>query len=264
MISGLGSLVKQNTNTITLGGNNTFTGLVQITNGVLQLGASGSIGGAAAIQLSSGAVFDVTAVSGFAVGSFQTLAGVGSVSGNVTVNGAVSPGPLGTLSFAKNLVLSGTTVMELNRTNVQNADSISAATLAFGGTLIVTNTGSALQAGDWFQLFSGALTGAFGATNLPALSSPNLFWDASKLNSQGLLAVALKTPDAPTILRPTLNGANLLLQANSQTGFNYVLQATAQLVPANWTAIQTNAGGSLMNFTIPITSTQQFFRICVQ
>ena len=121
-----------------------------------------------------------------------------------------------------------------------------------------------LQAGDSFQLFSGAINGAFTSTNLPALPA-NLFWDTSKLNSDGILTVALQTAAAtPVIFSPTLNGTNLTLQVNSQSGFNYVLQATAQLSPADWTPIQTNSGGGLLSFTIPISSTQQFFRISVQ
>jgi autotransporter-associated beta strand protein len=252
--------------TWTLNNTNTYTGPTQISNAVLQLGADASIGGTPMIQLSSGAVLNVAAVSGgFAVGSSQTLAGVGSVSGNVTVNGTVSPGPLGTLNFANSLVLSGTAVMELNRTNAQNADLISAATLALGGTLTVTNIGGALQAGDSFQLFSGAISGAFSATSLPALSPTNLFWDTSRLNSQGILALALEPAASPTILPPSWNGTNLTLQVNSQTGYNYVLEVTPQLAPANWTAIQTNGGGGLLTFTIPINAdTQQFFRIGVQ
>lgn len=262
-ICGSGSILKRNTGALTLTASNAFTGNLTINAGALAL--AGSIGGTPKIQLSGGAVLDVAAVlGGFTVGNSQTLAGVGGVSGNVTVNGTVNPGPLGTLNFSNNLSLSGMTVMELNRTNAQNADLISAATLAFGGTLTVTNIGGMLQAGDSFQLFSGSITGAFAATNLPALSSTNLFWDASKLNSHGILAVALKPAVAPTILPPLMNGTNLTLQASSQSGFNYVLQATAQLAPANWTAIQSNAGGSLLTFTIPITGTQQFFRICVQ
>jgi autotransporter-associated beta strand protein len=266
LISGLGSVVQENTNTVTLNSSNSFTGPLLISGGVLQLGASGSIGGAPTIQLSNGAILDVTAVSGgFAVGSSQTLAGVGNVSGNVTVNGVVSPGPLGSLNFANSLALPGTAVMELNRTNAQNADLISAATVAFGGTLTVTNLGAALQAGDSFQLFSGVISGVFVVTNLPALSSTNLFWDTSKLDSQGILAVALEPAASPTILPPSWNGTNLTLQANSQAGFNYVLQATPQLAPANWTAIQTNAGGGVLTFTVPISAgTQQFYRICVE
>jgi autotransporter-associated beta strand protein len=262
-ISGLGSVLKRNTGSVTLAASNTFTGTLTISAGTLAL--AGSIGGTPRIQVAGGAVLDVAAVpGGFAVGNSQMIAGVGSVSGNVTVNGTASPGPLGTLTFANSLALSGTAIMELNRTNAHNADLITAATLAFGGTLTVTNMGGALQAGDSFQLFSGAITGTFAATNLPALSSTNLLWDTSKLNSQGILAVALKPAASLTILPPTWSGTNLTLQASSQAGFSYVLQATLQLAPANWTAIQTNAGGGLATFVIPIASTQQFFRICVQ
>jgi autotransporter-associated beta strand protein len=265
-INGMGSVVQENTNTISLNGSNNFTGSLLISRGMLQVGATGSIGGTPVIQLSGGAVLNVAAVpGGFAVGSSQTLAGTGSVSGNVTINGTVSPGPMGTLNFANSLVLSGAAVMELNRTNNPNEDLISAAALVFGGALTVTNVGGALRAGDSFQLFSGAINGAFAATNLPALSSTNLYWDTSKLNSQGILAVALETAAPPTILSRTWDGTNLTLQVNSQAGFNYVLQATPVLAPANWIAIQTNAGGGLATFVIQANAgTQQFFRILVQ
>jgi hypothetical protein len=76
--------------------------------------------------------------------------------------------------------------------------------------------------------------------------------------------VALKIAAAPTILSPTWNGTNLTLQVSSQAGFNYVLESTPSLAPANWTAIQTNSGGGLLTFTIPTNaSAQHFFRIRV-
>jgi beta-mannanase len=69
----------------------------------------------------------------------------------------------------------------------------------------------------------------------------------------------------PSILPPSWDGANLRLQVTSQSGFSYVLQATPQLGPADWTPIETNAGGGLLSFTIPTNArTQQFFRISVQ
>jgi hypothetical protein len=45
-----------------------------------------------------------------------------------------------------------------------------------------------------------------------------------------------------------------------------VVEATPALVPASWTAIQTNAGGGLLTFTIPIdpANPERFFRIRVQ
>ena len=265
-ISGAGSVIQENTNTVTLNGADTFTGPLQIRAGALQLGAGASIGGTTTIQLFNGAVLNISTVSAsFVVGGSQTLAGVGSVLGDVTVNGTAGPGSLGTLNFANNLALSGTVVMELNRTNTPSADLISAATLELGGTLTVTNLGGALQAGDTFQLFSGSITGTFAATNLPTLSPTNLFWDTSKLNNQGILTVALQTAAVPTIFPPRWDGTNLTLQVSSQSGFNYVLQSTVQLVPANWTAIQTNAGGGLLTFTIPVNGgSQQFFRLSVQ
>jgi len=101
------TVYKTGSGTWTLNNVSSYTGPTQITNGVLQLGASGSISGTPTIQLSTGAVLNVAAVSGgFAIGSSQTLAGVGSVSGNVTVNGTLSPGPLGTLNFAMSLPFS--------------------------------------------------------------------------------------------------------------------------------------------------------------
>jgi hypothetical protein len=85
------------------------------------------------------------------------------------------------------------------------------------------------------------------------------------VSSDTSIVTVTNLPLVPTIVLPAPNGTNLVLQAGSQAGFDYVLQATAQLAPANWTAIQTNAGGGLVVFTIPINlSMQQFFRIAVQ
>lgn len=75
------------------------------------------------------------------------------------------------------------------------------------------------------------------------------------------------TPTSPTITAPAVSGGNFTLQVNSQTGYNYVLQATPSLAPASWTNIQTNAGtGGVLNFSVPVSSgnPQQFYRVNVQ
>ena len=158
--------------------------------------------------------------------------------------------------------------MELNRTNAQNADLLVAASIPFDGTLTVMNIGPALQVGDTFNLFDGAISGVFAATNLPTFGSPSFYWDTSLLGSQGIIKVASTAPPVPTITSPSLSGSNFTLQgANSQTGFNYVMEATPALAPAIWTGVQTNAGnGGTLNFTFPITpgNPQQFFRINAQ
>ena len=198
------------------------------------------------------------------------LGGSGTVLGPVSVTDTLAPGNPGicklTISNSLTLYSSATTVLQLNRTNAQNCDRIIAQSLALDGTLTVTNMGDPLQAGDTFALFSGSIAGAFTATNLPTLSSPNLNWDTTQLNSQGIIRVASSLPPQPLIQSPAILGSDFTLQVNSQPGFNYVLEATTNLVPANWIGIQTNPGGGVLIFTNVISGTnrQQFFRILVQ
>lgn len=205
--------------------------------------------------------------------NLATLGGTGTILDPVTVDGTLAPGNsgIGTLTISNSVTFEsdGAAVMEINRAAGQNADLLSATNITYGGALTVNNIGSTnLQAGDSFQLFSsGTITGTFAATNLPALPSSNLYWDTSLLNS-GTIKVASNTTPTPTITSPSVSAGNFVLQvASSQSGFNYVLQATPSLAPPTWTNIYTNAGtGGTLNFTNAITSgnPQQFFRISVQ
>lgn len=204
--------------------------------------------------------------------SLGTLGGSGTILGPVSVSGAtLAPGNqgIGTLTVSNSVALddASTNVMELNRTNAQNADLLAATSVTFAGTLTVNNIGDPLQAGDTFHLFSGTINGTFIVTNLPALSSTNLFWDTSLLNS-GIIKVGSNFAPTPVITSPSVNGTNFTLQVtSSQSGFNYVLLATPALVPATWTPVETNSGtGGTLNFTVPITpdNPTQFFRISVQ
>jgi uncharacterized protein with beta-barrel porin domain len=235
------------------GGTNTWGNGTTVANGALLV--NGKLDGGAVFVFSSG-----------------TLGGSGTVLGAVTVSSAtLAPGSsgIGTLTVNNSVTLddASTNVMEINRANAQNADLLSATSLACAGTLTVNNIGSPVQAGDSFHLFSGAISGTFTVTNLPALSSTNLFWDTSALNN-GIIKVGSNVAPAPIISSPAVSGTNFTLQvAVSQSGFDYVVQATPTLAPPSWTAIQTNAGtGGTLNFTIPILpgNPEQFFRISVQ
>ena len=75
------------------------------------------------------------------------------------------------------------------------------------------------------------------------------------------------TATPPTIVTPAVGGGNFTAQSASQTGFNYILEATSVLAPATWTGVQTNAGtGSTLNFSVPVSpgNPQKFYRIKVQ
>ncbi|HEX5220725.1 MAG TPA: autotransporter-associated beta strand repeat-containing protein, partial [Verrucomicrobiae bacterium] len=105
-----------------------------------------------------------------------TLGGAGTIVGSVSLQGGstLAPGNNGigtlTLNSAPSLAGTAVTVMEINRTNAQNADLLVAPAIPFNGTLTVVNTGPPLQVGDTFNLFDGTLSGAFSVTNLPALA----------------------------------------------------------------------------------------------
>jgi hypothetical protein len=207
-----------------------------------------------------------------AVANLTTLGGSGTILDPVTVDGTLAPGNSGigslTVNNSVNFRPDGAAVMEINRGSAPNAGLLSATSISYGGTLTVNNIGSPLQAGDAFQLFTGAISGAFATVNLPTLSPTTLYWDTSLLNTSGIIRVLTTVAPTPVPI-PSRSGTNFILQvAASQIGFNYVLQATPSLsAPVTWTSILTYAGtGGTLNFTNAITSgnPQRFYRIDVQ
>jgi autotransporter-associated beta strand protein len=190
------NLIKTNSGTWTLSATNVYSGSTTIGGGTLALGIHGSINNSPTIDVQSGSVFDVSAVSGgYTLGASQNLRGIGSVVGNVTANGSVTPGEtgIGTLTFSGSLVLAGTTTMEINRDTSPNTDLIVANSLTYGGSLVVNNIGSNPQAGDIFDLFDWTTrSGSFGSITLPTLD-PGLSWDTSNLSVNGTITVSSGT-----------------------------------------------------------------------
>lgn len=93
LISGTGSLTKQGSGTLTLTGENTYSGLTRVNGGTLALGSSASIAGSEGVSITSGASFDVSAHSGgFTLGSSQNLSGGGTVVGDLVIAGSHTPG----------------------------------------------------------------------------------------------------------------------------------------------------------------------------
>jgi hypothetical protein len=108
----------------------------------------------------------------------------------------------------------------------------------------VNNIGTTnLQAGDSFTLFNAPLSGAFSVTNLPALPSPNMFWDTSLLGSQGIIKVGSSVVPQPVITGISISGTTLTITAtDGQAGQQFILLgSTNLLLPINqWTPILTN------------------------
>jgi len=156
-ITGSGTLTKQGGGTLLLNGTNSSPGLVTVSNGAL--GGNGVIAGPVSV-----------------------LAG-----------GTLSPSGLGPLTISNTLILSGTTVMEVNK-NVPTNDLVRGLTsVSYGGTLIVSNLGSAYAPGDRFKLFDAASYSGGFTSLIPSTPGPGNGWDTSQLVTSGTLAVIVAT-----------------------------------------------------------------------
>jgi autotransporter-associated beta strand protein len=97
--SGPINVIKAGSGTWTLSASNTYNGTTTVNAGTLALSSTGSISYSPLITVNSPAIFDVT-TAGFALNSNQTLAGTGTVVGNVADTYAgyaiIAPGGVGT------------------------------------------------------------------------------------------------------------------------------------------------------------------------
>ncbi|MEI9960413.1 MAG: hypothetical protein WDM76_04555 [Limisphaerales bacterium] len=160
--------------------------------------------------------------------SGQTLAGVGSVNGNLVVSpGAIiSPAgtnttlditaganAVGTLAAANNVTLAGTTILKLNGSGVN--DQIQAgAGITYGGTLNLVNiSGAPFAIGDSFELFSASSRNGSFVSITPATPGPGLAWDFSQLNI-GFVNVVASGGSAPTIGNTHISGGNLIFSGH--------------------------------------------------
>jgi hypothetical protein len=84
-------------------------------------------------------------------------------------------------------------IMQLSKTAGTNDQVRGITTVAYGGTLVVTNLAGTLAAGDSFKLFDAAhYTGAFAAIS-PASPGIGIIWDMSYLPADGTLRVTTST-----------------------------------------------------------------------
>ncbi len=176
VLPGTGGLIKTGAGTWTLPLANTYTGPTSVNAGILRV--TGSIANGA-----------VTVANG------GTLGGTGSLGGALAVQsgGTLAPGSggIGRLTVAGGIGLQNGAFasLEINKTAGIRDVLATPGTLTFDGTLVVTNLGGTLAAGDSFALFeAGSFGGAFDTYVLPALPS-TLEWDTAGLAVNGILAV---------------------------------------------------------------------------
>ena len=254
---------------LTLLGNNTFKGNTLVTGGTLALGAAGTLAATPLITLKSNATLDVSAkgAAGLSLASAQTLTGAGTVKGALTIGpGATlaSEPAAGGFSVTGALALNGTNVAPVNAGSVPSTDPVTAASVTYGGTLVVQNLGPAFTAGASFKLFSAAAySGAFTEI-IPALPGSGLVWDTSKLAIDGTLVVGQSISLAPTNLTASVSGDMLTLSwPTSHTGWRLEAQTNSLSLglSATWFEVPGSTTTNEMSFPIDASQPTVFYRL---
>jgi autotransporter-associated beta strand protein len=209
------SVIKANTGTWTLQSNNTYTGSTTIKGGTLRINSSTSIASSPSITIgdagSSNAVLDATA-AGFAIGSTQTVGGIGKILATgktVTSSGTISPGnSVGTFTIdGGELVLNGSSdfIFELGSTSDQ-ISLINSATLNLGLNTLGLADFLFSDAGGFgvgiYTLFSGASSFS-GALDSSDLTGTVLGYD-STLSMSGNNLILTVVPEPGVVLLGSL------------------------------------------------------------
>ncbi len=251
-ISGNSNLVNSGSGVIALTGKMTYVGPTTISAGTLLID---NTNGSSAVTVSSGG----------------TLGGTGTFGGPVTV---IAGGKLAlagtTLSFSNNLSIAGNITVNVNKSlTPSNGMAIVTGTLTRSGTgtLVVTNLGPSLAAGDTFQLFSQPLSG--GGTMAVSGGGAGVVWN-NNLAVDGTISVQSVLPPSPRITNVQISNGNIILSGSNgpDSGTYYLLSSTNVMLPlSQWTSILTNTFLSNGQFSIsnPITAgtPQQFYLLQV-
>lgn len=280
VITGGSTLTNLGAGVNILTANNIYTGATVVAQGTLALSNNGAIANSATVTLDPAATIDVSGRTDqtFTVVSNQTFFGGGTVNGNLTIDqGAVfSPGTanaqVGVLTVTGNTILAGTEYMEISSILPATNDVLTAGSVEYGGTLIVSSVDTstnAFAAGDSYTLFNTpASSSAFSSTNLPPLPG-GLAW-TNTFGTSGPGQIIVYSPGAVQTQAPTFsqfsvgpNGTVVLSSTNGTPGaLVSLLTTTNTALPfSNWTVISTGSYNNQGDITITASPTNnpQFY-----
>ncbi|HEV2453180.1 MAG TPA: hypothetical protein VGY98_02900 [Verrucomicrobiae bacterium] len=263
-----------------LDGANSYSGETIVSNAILHVGASSSLGQSTYVQVNSGAGLDLSATPSYSFGTGQTMAGNGTVVGPATgdlsfnsgstlaiglptTNGAVNTNTF-TLTISNSVVFNAGSTINIAANKISAAagavpaDKLTGATaLTVGGTVTVTNYGGKpFVAGDSLALFSAtAITTNSGFVVVPATPGPSLAWNISSIPVNGTLGVmsSVTVNSNPTNIVFSISGNQLTLNwPADHTGWELEIQTNTLPVGLSTNWVPYPASTTVDTFTIPI------------
>ena len=265
-------LIKTGDGMLTLGGTNNYTSTTTVNGGTLRV--TGSTGPSAVTVNNGGSLSGSGTIGGpVTVQSGGTLTGTPTINGLINVTGTIAPGGTSiatlTVNNTLNLQSGSSTAMQISKTDgVVTNDQLSANTVNYGGTLVITAAGEPLAPGDSFTLFDAlARNSTFTAFTLPALAS-GLSWDVSGLNATGSIQVVDTLP-TPVFSPPTggfIGAQNITITCNEPGATIYYTFTTNGNPPPDPTVLSNSgiAGSSVAAVNVPIDSLKSIKAIAVR
>jgi autotransporter-associated beta strand protein len=248
-----GGLTKLGAGTLLLSGANTYLGATTVSNGTLLVDSTLA---SSSVDVKNGA----------------TLGGIGSIAGTVLVESGATLNPgggIGTLTVASPPTLNGTVLAYLNWNGGSPVASelvVSSGTLAYSGTLVLSNVGVPLAAGDTFTLFNApAYSGSF--TVVSQTPGQLVTWDTSRLTLDGTVRVASVISTTPVNIGMVVSGNSLQLSwPADHTGWRLLEQTNhlSQGLSTNMLDWDTVAGSTAIHeISIPINAAKrsEFYRL---
>ena len=236
-------LVKIGAGTVTLGGNNTYSGPALISNGTLQVGAGGTSGtlGAGIVTNNGALVFNRSDTS-YVVSN--SIAGTGSLT---------QVGTGRTTLFTNNTYSGGTTLS--NGALSISADSnlgVASGALAFGGGTLETTNSFALSVTRAISLYAGG--GTFNVDALSTLTNGIAMSGAGALTKSGSGTLVLSGANLYSG-GTTNSGGTISISADNNLGNTSgalvfgggALETTNSFALSVTRAINLNAGGGMFN-----------------
>lgn len=175
--------------------NGSFTpGFVMNSTGVATLNASNTYAGATDVKQGTLQVNGSISTNTLSISNGATLAGLGTVGGDVFVSGNLQPGrgaTNGVLTIRGNLTVATNGIVNLSIDSLAEYDRLAgASSYTVDGTInVAAGTTYSPVDGNTFQLFSGAIGGT-PTLNVTPLSDPKYVWVTNNFTSTGVISVA--------------------------------------------------------------------------